>query len=109
MSTTLDQEVQDVARVFKALGDETRVRIVSLLTHGELCVCHIEDALGCPQSTISRHLAVLRAAHIVKARRDGAWVHYALDREGSPELVAQLLSVVERFGPVPAPKRRACK
>jgi ArsR family transcriptional regulator, arsenate/arsenite/antimonite-responsive transcriptional repressor len=110
VSTAIErQEVEDAARVFRALGDETRVRIVSLLVQGELCVCHIEEALGCPQSTISRHLAVLRSARIVRTRREGAWVHYSLDREGSPRLVAQLLEIVERFGPVAVPKRRACK
>lgn len=66
------------ARLCKALGDATRLRIVALLAHGELCVCHLEKALGLRQSTTSRQLAVLRAAGVVEARRAGSWVHYGL-------------------------------
>src|SRR5215470_8540809 len=71
-------EVRSLSRLFKALGDETRLRIVALLAHGELCVCHLEAALGTPQSTTSRQLAVLRAAGVVETRRAGSWVHYRL-------------------------------
>src|SRR5262249_18723969 len=70
--------VRPLARLFKALGDESRLRVVALLAHGELCVCHIEAALALQQSTVSRQLAVLRAAHVVEARRDASWVYYRL-------------------------------
>ena len=55
-------EVRQLTRLLKALGDETRLRMVALLAHGELCVCHLESALELSQPTASRHLAVLRAA-----------------------------------------------
>lgn len=71
-------EVEPLARLFKALADETRVRIVALLTHGELCVCHIEAALGLTQPTASRHLSLLRASGLVKRKRSGTWVYYRL-------------------------------
>jgi ArsR family transcriptional regulator, arsenate/arsenite/antimonite-responsive transcriptional repressor len=71
-------DVRPLTRLFRALGDETRVRIVALLTHGPLCVCHIEDALDLAQPTASRHLSTLRAANIVEPRRDGNWVYYEL-------------------------------
>lgn len=64
--------------MFKALGDESRLRIVALLSHGELCVCHIEAALGLSQSNSSRQLSVLRNAGVVEARREGTWVYYSL-------------------------------
>lgn len=67
-----------VSRTLKALGDETRLRMVALLSHGELCVCHLEAALELPQPTISRQLGVLRNAGLVESRRDGAWIHYRL-------------------------------
>ena len=67
-----------LARLCKALGDATRLRIVALLAHGELCVCHLEKALGLRQSTTSRQLSVLRAAGVVEARRDASWVRYRL-------------------------------
>jgi ArsR family transcriptional regulator len=65
--------------MFKAFGDETRLRILHLLTQGELCVCDIIATLRLPQSTISRHLAYLRRAHLVKDRKEGLWKHYSLN------------------------------
>ena len=62
----------------RALADPTRLRILGLLAGGEVCVCHIHDALGIPQPKASRHLAYLRRSKIVDTRRDGLWVHYRL-------------------------------
>jgi ArsR family transcriptional regulator len=64
--------------VFAALADETRRRILGLLASGEICVCHIHEALDVPQSTASRHLAHLRKAGLVTTRREGLWIHYRL-------------------------------
>lgn len=64
--------------VFKALADSTRLRILGLLLTGEVCVCHIHDALRIPQPKASRHLAYLRRAGLVEARRAGTWMHYRL-------------------------------
>lgn len=64
--------------LFKALSDETRLRIMVLLSEKELCVCQIEAALGLPQAKVSRHLGVLRYAGLVKDRRDGLWIYYSL-------------------------------
>lgn len=64
--------------VFKALGDETRLRILALLTNGELCVCDLMAALDMPQSTVSRHLARLKAIRLVTGRRNGIWMYYSL-------------------------------
>lgn len=64
---------------FKALADPNRMRIVALLLEaGELCVCDIERVLEIPQARVSRHLTFLRNAGVVKARRNGQWMHYAL-------------------------------
>lgn len=65
-------------RIFAALADETRRRILGLLASGEICVCHIHEALDIPQPTASRHLARLRNAGLVATRREGLWVHYRL-------------------------------
>lgn len=65
-------------RIFKALADETRLRIVALLTRGELCVCDLMSILDLPQSTVSRHLAYLRNAGLVTDRRQGVWMYYRL-------------------------------
>ena len=62
--------------LLKALADRTRLRILSLLATGEVCVCHLQESLDLPQPTVSRHLAYLRKVGLVATRRDGLWVHY---------------------------------
>ena len=64
--------------VFKALSDETRLRVLILLARQELCVCEIEETLKLSQSRVSRHLTVLRNAGLVLDRRNGTWIHYRL-------------------------------
>lgn len=76
--------MKNEARLFKALADETRLRILALLLGGELCVCEIIAALALPQSTISRHLAYLRNAGWVQDRRQGMWMYYRLAEAGQP-------------------------
>ena len=90
-------EVRPVSRMLKALGDETRIRIVALLSHGELCVCHIEAALGLPQPTASRHLSVLRSAGVVDDRRDGTWVYYRLAPQANADRARVLDALVSGF------------
>lgn len=65
-------------QLFRALADETRLRILNLLVRGELCVCEFTGVLGIGQSKASRHLAYLRNAGLVIDRRDGAWMYYSL-------------------------------
>ncbi len=64
--------------LFRAFADPTRLRILHLLTPGELCVCDLVDVLRAPQPKVSRHLAYLRRAGLVVARREGLWTHYQL-------------------------------
>jgi ArsR family transcriptional regulator len=63
---------------FQALGDTTRLRLLNLVGEQELCVCHFVEILDQPQPKISRHLAYLRRAGIVEARREGKWMHYRI-------------------------------
>jgi ArsR family transcriptional regulator len=74
--------------VFKALADETRLRILGLLLAGEVCVCDIHESLSIPQSKTSRHLAYLRRAGLVATRREGLWIHYRLGSVADPVLAA---------------------
>lgn len=90
-------DVRPASRLFKALGDETRLRIVALLSHGELCVCHIQEALALSQPTVSRHLATLRAAGVVEHRRDRKWVYYRLMRQRSADCERHLRGVAKTF------------
>ncbi|MDP8247644.1 MAG: metalloregulator ArsR/SmtB family transcription factor [Candidatus Tritonobacter lacicola] len=64
--------------LFKSLSNETRLRVLILLSRRELCVCEIEEALELSQSRISRHLTVLRNAGLVVDRREGTWIYYRL-------------------------------
>jgi ArsR family transcriptional regulator len=65
-------------QLFKAFADENRLRILHLLTEGELCVCDITESLQMPQSKASRHLGYLRSSGLVSTRRDGKWIYYTL-------------------------------
>jgi ArsR family transcriptional regulator, arsenate/arsenite/antimonite-responsive transcriptional repressor len=82
------------ARIFKALSDETRLRIVALLCRGELCVCDLMAILDLPQSTVSRHLATLRHVGLVEDRRQGVWMYYRL--AASEPLHQDLVELLEK-------------
>lgn len=84
----MTKPLTDMERLFKALADATRLRILGLLLTGEVCVCHIHESLKIPQPKASRHLAYLRRAGLVDTRRDGLWVHYRLAALSSPVLAA---------------------
>lgn len=90
-------EVTPMTRLFKALGDDVRLRIVALLTHGELCVCHIEEALSLTQPNASRHLAILRAAGIVTHQRRDKWVYYRLARQEDEACRRHMKALVSSF------------
>lgn len=67
-----------MVEVFKALGDENRLRILNILMHYELCVCELELVLDLNQSNVSRHLAKLRQSGIINASKDAQWIHYKI-------------------------------
>jgi ArsR family transcriptional regulator len=79
-------------RLFRALADPTRLRLINLVARQEVCVCYFVEVIGVPQPKISRHLAYLRRAGIVAARREGKWMHYKLivpsDRHAAAILTA---------------------
>ena len=79
MTTPVDSKATArLERLFQALADRTRLRLLNLMADREVCVCYFVQVLNAPQSKISRHLAYLRKAGIVQARRDGKWMHYRL-------------------------------
>jgi ArsR family transcriptional regulator len=78
MTPRTDVRFARMTRALKALADPTRVRILGLLAGGQVCVCHLHDALAIPQPTASRHLASLRKAGLVDSRREGTWMYYTL-------------------------------
>ena len=74
-----EDEVGNLAETFRTLGDPTRVRILDALSHGELCVCDLAALVGMSESAVSHQLRLLRNLRLVKPRRDGRMVFYALD------------------------------
>lgn len=83
----------DIVEILKALGDETRVRILNLLRKETLCVCDIEEILKISQSNASRHLAKLKIAKIITGEKKAQWVYYRVDEKifGSYSFVNELL------------------
>jgi ArsR family transcriptional regulator, arsenate/arsenite/antimonite-responsive transcriptional repressor len=70
--------LKDMETMFMALADKTRLRLLNLMRDEEVCVCFFTEVLGDSQPKISRHLAYLRNADLVEARRDGKWMHYSI-------------------------------
>jgi ArsR family transcriptional regulator, arsenate/arsenite/antimonite-responsive transcriptional repressor len=89
----------DLARFFQALGDRTRLRLLNLMSDREVCVCYFVEILGYPQPKISRHLAYLRSAGIVAARREGKWMHYRIvmpPHAGATHILKQTLETLRQ-------------
>lgn len=89
------QKSFDSEKFFQALGDNTRLRLLNLMGDQEICVCYFVGILGQPQPKISRHLAYLRNAGIVEARREGKWIHYRIvtpPNEGAAKVLRETLA-----------------
>jgi ArsR family transcriptional regulator len=91
----MERQMKELTKAFKALSDETRIRLLKLLEQRELCVCEIMQALNMTQSRVSRNLGILKNVGFVKDRRDGLWVHYSLNIEDAPLNVSQLLNILK--------------
>jgi ArsR family transcriptional regulator len=97
----MEKDLESLDQVFKALADPTRIRILGLLTAGEICVCHIHESLRLPQPLVSRHLAYLRRAGLVKTRKEGLWVHYRMVSRRDGVTGALLDAVTHVIGHLP--------
>ena len=92
---------EERAKVFKALCDERRQRILELLRGGEKCACVLMEQMEMPQSSLSYHMKILCDSGIVSSREEGKWIHYRISRRGSEraiELLKELTAAVERDG-----------
>jgi ArsR family transcriptional regulator len=83
---------------FRALADRTRLRLLNLMRGEEVCVCFFVEILNIHQPKISRHLAYLRRAGIVGARRDGSWMHYRIVEPADPDAARVLLDTLAWLG-----------
>lgn len=97
------RDVEATLRLFRALGDETRLRLIDKLRGGEQCVCDLTDELDASQPRLSFHLKTLKDAGIVTDRRQGRWVYYALN----PEAFATFERLIAELRPTRAAARAA--
>ena len=89
-----DDEFGEYSDKLKALSDPTRLKILYLLTHDELCVCEIIYALDKPQSSISHHLNLLKNMGFIKGRKDGVWIYYSLSDPKISDMVKNLIKLL---------------
>lgn len=98
-----------LVEIYQCLCDQTRLRILSLLQQGELCVCHFQEILDEPQVKISKHLAYLRTRGLVEARKEANWVIYRLPEKPARELSANLACLQDCVSENPVFRRDAEK
>lgn len=91
------------ARVFKALCDEKRQRIIELLQGGEKCACVLLEQMDMPQSTLSYHMKILCDSGIVEGREEGKWTYYHISPEGSQKAIALLKEITQTGEPAAKP------
>ncbi len=102
----------NVERFFQALGDKTRLRLLNLMGEQEICVCYFVEILGGPQPKISRHLAYLRSAGVIAARREGRWMHYRIvmpPHIGAAQILRQTLDWLREDREMRADRARLTK
>jgi len=87
----------DLVTLFAALADSTRLRLLNLMDGREVCVCYFVEILKQGQPKISRHLAYLRRAGVVEARRDGKWMHYRIQPPDDPKAASILDATLQSF------------
>jgi ArsR family transcriptional regulator len=87
--------VEDITQIYKALSEQMRLRMLMLLTQGELCVCDLMAVLEEPQSKVSRHLAYLKHSGLIQGKRVGTWMHYFL-RDPLEELAGAHLEFLKK-------------
>ena len=87
--------MRELVKTFKALSDETRLRILNLLLERECCVCEVMQALDISQTRASRNLGILENAGFVKSRRDGLWIVHSIDEEGTKKYCADFVEIIK--------------
>jgi len=92
----LKEAMRNLTKTMNALSDETRLRILRVLLEKECCVCEIMQALDISQSRASRNLGILREAGLLRARRDGAWIVYSVDKEGMQEYLSDMVKAIRK-------------
>lgn len=89
--------MKSLVKIFKALSDESRLRIIKMLQVRPLCVCEITDILGLAPSTVSKHLSILRDAGLITDDKQGKWVNYALNNPTGETYLKELLPLMKKW------------
>ena len=103
--------MRKVVKIFKALSDSNRIRILKMLEEKPMCVCDIKDVLGLANSTVSKHLSLLRDAEFISDEKDGKWVYYSLNKMNYEKYINQILPLIKTWlnddGTVRSDKKKA--
>lgn len=86
--------MKNLVNFFRAMGEDTRVKIITMLLKEEMCICELLEALGLSQSAVSHHVKILKQAGLVNDRRDGKWTFYSINKDG---FAAHIDSLQEKF------------
>ncbi len=90
---------RQAVKVFKALGDPNRIRIMKMLEKRDLCVCEVREVLSLSNSTVSKHLSILFDAGLIRQSKDGKWVNYGINSNSPNELVRSIISLLRSSFP----------
>lgn len=91
--------MRDIIKIFKALSDPNRVRILKMLEVRPLCVCEITDILQLSTSTVSKHLSILRDVDLIVDHKDGKWMNYSLNTASNGSHASQMLALISNWLP----------
>lgn len=94
MCIVMEDRFEKNSRVFKALGDSNRLRILNLLSDGEKCACEILKCFNISQSTLSHHMKILSECGLVKSRKEGTWNHYSLNLNNANRAILFFMDVI---------------
>ena len=89
--------MRKVVKIFKALSDSNRIRILKMLEGKPMCVCDIKDVLGLANSTVSKHLSLLRDAEFISDEKNGKWVYYSLNKMNYEKYINQILPLMKEW------------
>jgi ArsR family transcriptional regulator, arsenate/arsenite/antimonite-responsive transcriptional repressor len=95
IKTQIKSNLEEYERLFLSLGDKTRLRLLSLMSNGEVSVGHLVDEIGESQPKVSRHLAYLRNSGVVNTRRDGKWIYYGIQPSDDPDVDRVVRFIIE--------------
>jgi len=91
-SPEYSKKIRNAERIFGAIGEPNRIKILLLLSKREMCVCELESALGLPQPTVSHHLGLLEQAELLERSKNARWVFYRLRESPATDLLRRLVS-----------------